>query len=106
MRYAIIDILDGRVENIIELNDISNFFLSENFFLKEYDDLDPARMGGYWLNDIGVFTEPQPFPSWKLDRSNGEWFAPIPMPNNGNQYAWIEDTQEWFLIPNSDYEVQ
>lgn len=44
-----------------------------------------------------VFIAPQPYPSWSLD-SNHDWQPPIPRPDDGQDYIWNEDEQQWELI--------
>jgi hypothetical protein len=41
----------------------------------------------------GVFTPPQPFPSWIL--VNNQWIAPVEKPNDGKYYIWDEATISW-----------
>lgn len=41
-----------------------------------------------------VFISPRPFSSWVLN-SNFDWEAPIPHPNDGLDYRWNEDEQDW-----------
>ena len=40
-----------------------------------------------------VFYEPQPFPSWSLDK-NWLWQSPIKKPDDG-QYYWDESSKTW-----------
>lgn len=47
---------------------------------------------GYAYKD-GVFTAPQPYPSWVL--VNNQWEAPTPMPQDGKPYFWNEVTTSW-----------
>jgi hypothetical protein len=47
---------------------------------------------GYTYKD-GVFTEPQPYPSWTL--VDNKWTAPIPMPQDNKIYVWDETTNSW-----------
>lgn len=42
-----------------------------------------------------AFISPQPFSSWVLNESTCRWEPPIPMPEDGNFYAWDEQTQSW-----------
>ena len=58
----------------------------------EYTDANPAHVGGDYVN--GYFYAPQPFPSWSRD-GQGNWSAPVEMPNDENQYVWNEQTQSW-----------
>jgi hypothetical protein len=41
----------------------------------------------------GFFYPPQPYPSWT--RSEGQWVAPVSMPDDGGRYQWNEESQEW-----------
>jgi hypothetical protein len=53
---------------------------------------------GYTYNaDIDAFVAPKPFPSWTLD-ANAQWQAPVPMPQDGQQYSWDEATQSWVVV--------
>ena len=42
-----------------------------------------------------AFIAPQPFPSWVLNEQTCQWEAPVPMPTDGNRYAWDEDAKAW-----------
>lgn len=44
-----------------------------------------------------VFIAPQPFPSWTLNEETTEWEPPVPMPQDGNFYVWVEATKEWVI---------
>jgi hypothetical protein len=33
---------------------------------------------------------------WILDEETCSWRPPVPYPNDGVQYAWDEETQNWF----------
>lgn len=54
-----------------------------------------------WLYDGVGFYEPQPIPSWTFNSDAYIWEAPIPQPDDGNEYYWDEDlyqsdnTQGW-----------
>jgi hypothetical protein len=56
-----------------------------------YTDTNPAYIGGDYVE--GYFYPPQPYPSWT--RSEGQWVAPVSMPDDGGRYQWDEDLQEW-----------
>jgi len=47
---------------------------------------------------IGVFYEPQPYPSWTLDTQTYLWQAPVPYPSTGGPYEWDEATQSWIAV--------
>ena len=44
-----------------------------------------------------AFIAPQPFPSWKLNKSTFLWESPIPMPTatDDKTYSWNEETKTW-----------
>jgi len=35
------------------------------------------------------------FPSWILDKQTCTWISPVAYPNDGNNYVWNEETQNW-----------
>lgn len=37
----------------------------------------------------------QPFASWLFDEDTLVWSAPVPYPNDGNDYVWDEEFQSW-----------
>ena len=50
---------------------------------------------GYTYDEVNdVFITPQPYASWTLD-SNFDWQAPVPYPNDDNEYYWDEATLSW-----------
>lgn len=55
-----------------------------------------ARPGMLW--DGTGFCNPQPFPSWTLNKETYLWESPVPYPTDGDVYAWNEDTQSWDVI--------
>jgi len=55
---------------------------------------------GYTYNQVNdVFYAPQPYPSWIISTPAWEWQAPVPYPNDGNEYFWDETTESWVLAP-------
>lgn len=68
---------------------------------------DPSKWIRIEENEVGmsfhydpvtnVFYEPQPFPSWTLD-SNHNWQPPVPYPDDGEYYSWIEESMSWELM--------
>ena len=46
-----------------------------------------------------MFIAPQPYPSWTLNETTGDWEAPVPKPDEENFYEWNEETQSWDLVP-------
>ena len=45
-----------------------------------------------------AFIAPKPFNSWILNESTCIWESPVLYPNDGNMYAWDEETTSWLLI--------
>lgn len=72
-----------------------------------------ARIGSYFDEDLDVFINPQPFPSWTLDPENHVWRAPVEHPklialhdpddeikgleyeSDIEKYYWDEDQLNW-----------
>lgn len=57
-----------------------------------------AGLGDTYREDLDMFIAPQPYPSWTLNETNGQWEPPVPRPDDGNFYRWNEETQGWDLI--------
>ena len=53
-----------------------------------------APIGGEYVSNADVFTQPKPYPSWVLD-SDYEWQAPIAKPNQDGFWFWEEANQKW-----------
>jgi hypothetical protein len=62
-----------------------------------------AGIGYQYDQTNDVFYEPQPYPSWVLDKTIWTWTAPTPMPTTtlpkGQYYSWDETTKNWILAP-------
>lgn len=85
-QYA--QIIDNKVAQVIVAHSIAwcNDALGGTWIL----DDGTAGIGYTYAN--GVFTAPQPYPSWTL--VNNVWTAPTPMPTDG-MYQWNETTKTW-----------
>jgi hypothetical protein len=57
-----------------------------------------AGLGDTYREDLDMFISPQPFASWILNETTGQWEAPIPRPDDENLYVWNEETQSWDLV--------
>jgi hypothetical protein len=57
-----------------------------------------AGIGFTYDKDRDAFIPPKTYASWTLDDASCLWEAPVPMPEDGNAYAWNEETQSWDLI--------
>tara|TARA_R100000687_G_scaffold70283_1_gene59880 strand:+ start:208 stop:648 length:441 start_codon:yes stop_codon:yes gene_type:complete len=59
-----------------------------------------AGIGMIWDEDKDMFYAKQPYPSWILDESKGQWDAPTPRPSTETDgvpdiYQWNEETKTW-----------
>jgi hypothetical protein len=45
-----------------------------------------------------AFIPPKPFASWTLNDDTCLWEAPVPMPDDGKNYKWIESTTSWLEV--------
>ena len=54
---------------------------------------------GYIYDSVNdVFYEPQPFPSWILNKITWLWAAPVPYPNDDKFYQWDETSKTWIEV--------
>ena len=60
-----------------------------------------AGIGFIYDETLDAFIPPKPFPSWLLDTTTCDWMAPLPYPNDGKEYIWNEESQNWSLIEDS-----
>jgi len=87
-KYAIIQ--NGLVVNSIEYktppeNPLPGF---DDTYIAIQSDAGP----GYTYAN-GIFTPPQPYPSWVL--VDNVWTAPVAYPTDGKPYIWNEATKSW-----------
>ena len=89
-KYAII--YNGNVVNIIEYESAPSNpppgFDGEHTAVLATQGVGP----GYTYAN-GVFTAPQPYPSWTL--VDNVWTPPSSMPIDGGRYFWDESTKNW-----------
>ena len=45
-----------------------------------------------------AFIEPKPFNSWSLNETTCNWESPVVKPDDGQNYVWNEENQQWNLI--------
>jgi hypothetical protein len=57
-----------------------------------------AGIGFTYNPDIDAFVPPRPFASWTLNNETAQWEAPTPIPDDGQNYSWNEQTSSWDLI--------
>jgi hypothetical protein len=63
-----------------------------------------AGIGFTYNEELDSFVAPQPFPSWKLDKRNSQWKAPVAYPIDGFTYFWNEESLSWELMDFSESE--
>jgi len=57
---------------------------------------------GYTYDETkDAFIAPKPFNSWILNEDTCLWEAPVPYPQDGKEYIWIEQNQVWNLTKNN-----
>jgi hypothetical protein len=66
------------------------------------EDQSKALRGNYggigylYDRDNDVFYEPQPFPSWTLNKTTWRWESPVPYPTDSDKlHLWNEATKSW-----------
>jgi hypothetical protein len=57
-----------------------------------------AGIGYTYDTQRDAFIPSQPYASWLLNEDTCLWHAPIPMPEDGQEYRWDEDAGDWVLI--------
>ena len=63
-----------------------------------------AGIGFTYNEELDSFVAPQPFSSWKLDKRNSRWKAPVAYPTDGFTYFWNEEALTWELADFSEVE--
>jgi len=57
-----------------------------------------AGIGFTYDQTRDAFIEPKPFNSWILNEDTCLWEAPVAHPNDGQDYKWNEENQNWDLV--------
>ena len=57
-----------------------------------------AGVGYIYDSSNDVFYAPKPYESWVINTTTWTWEAPVPRPDNNNDYTWNEETQAWDQI--------
>ena len=55
-------------------------------------------IGFQWDPVRDAFIPPKPYASWVLNEDSGRWEAPGPMPEDGQDYIWDEDSTSWVVF--------
>ena len=56
-----------------------------------------AGIGYTYDEERDAFIPPKPFESWVLDEATCLWTAPVPYPEDGEDYTWDETAGEWVV---------
>ena len=59
-----------------------------------------AGIGYTYDSQRDAFIPPKPFASWALNDDTCLWGAPVAYPDDGKQYTWDENTQQWIEVTN------
>jgi hypothetical protein len=54
-------------------------------------------IGYTWDGVRDAFIPPKPYASWVLNEESCLWEAPTPMPEDGQDYYWNEETISWVV---------
>lgn len=61
-----------------------------------------AGVGFTYNEQLDAFLPPKTFESWVLNEEEYMWEAPIPRPDDGNDYLWDEENIQWVLLESTD----
>ena len=56
-----------------------------------------AGIGFTYREDLNGFVAPCKFSSWILNEETCKWEAPTPMPTDGQDYYWHDESKTWKL---------
>jgi len=56
-----------------------------------------AGTGFTYDSGRNAFIPPKPFDSWLLNEETCLWYAPVPRPEDGQDYFWNEPSLSWVL---------
>ena len=79
-----------------DLHDNYPFWIQTSYngtFRKNY-----AGIGSRYDEDLDAFIPPKPYSSWNLNEETCQWEAPTPMPDDGKDYMWDEEAQDWVAL--------
>jgi hypothetical protein len=62
-------------------------------FRKNYAGLDYI-----YDENLDAFIPPKPFASWSLNTETCRWEAPVPYPNDDQDYYWDDSSQAWIQM--------
>jgi hypothetical protein len=59
-----------------------------------------AGIGYTYNNELDAFVPPQPFSAWILNQETVQWEPPVPLPDDGQQYTWDNESVSWKVLDN------
>jgi hypothetical protein len=83
------------IDNRTFLRDVPGRWVQTSYngsFRKNY-----AAINHKYDEQRDAFIAPQPFASWVLNEDTCRWEAPMPYPNDGEDYEWNEENLTWVL---------
>lgn len=95
--FSVVEPPEGVVYVSTDQETLAAYALADTVSDEEWTFTVWAENAGTPFTDSFVVTVARPaspFPSWIWD--NGAWVAPVPAPQDGKQYRWDEDAQQWF----------
>jgi len=57
-----------------------------------------AGIGYRYDDELDAFIPPKPFSAWSLNEETCQWKPPTPMPDDGKDYMWDEEVQDWVAL--------
>lgn len=56
-----------------------------------------ASVGYDYNSELDAFIPPKPYNSWILNETSCLWESPVTKPDDGNNYQWNEDDEQWVI---------
>lgn len=81
------------LNNLYKTNDVWKQTSYNNNIRKNF-----AGIGFTYDETRDAFIPPKPYNSWVLNETTCRWEAPVAYPDDGQDYNWNEETQQWDLI--------
>lgn len=61
-----------------------------------------AGVGYTYNEELDGFVFPKIYDSWILNEETCKWEPPTPMPDDGNDYLWNENKEQWEQVVDKD----
>jgi len=97
-------VIEGLVVNVVVADPLWADF-QRNGFIQGYADANSStryntpEVGSTYNLERDAFVSRQPYMSWSLNDASLKWSPPIPYPNDGESYRWVEETMQWKQLP-------